>query len=398
MSKAYINNLETGKIELHFEKEEYLALSDDLKKEIKSNFLFSKYAGGWVSRSKNNHYYALKVAQKLGFTEEEIKGERLSYEDELNRKAEKAEARADRYQEYASNATSRAKNLQSDFNSVRGDISFITQPNINSAGGRSFTNYRNKIMARYEKGFEEYRKSDYFKEKAAIAMNTADKTQLKNKPYLCNRIKECKSIIKKYEGYIVIAEEKLLKGEAAAESRIERYIRELEYQMDKQAFMENCLDELGGIFTKDNLEPGYLIKARHGWMKVKKVNPTTVLAQYIETKGLLGIVSKVEYSEIREFKIPDNFKKQSDEIINPYEVGDILAKYCTDGRNIAAAYQVMKKTPKTVLLQEINIGDDKKPIRDGFKETKPQRKTIVKSNYSNFIGVYMGNWELHKYN
>lgn len=34
----YIHNLETNKIELHFDKSEYMGLSDEQKKEIKSNF------------------------------------------------------------------------------------------------------------------------------------------------------------------------------------------------------------------------------------------------------------------------------------------------------------------------------------------------------------------------
>ncbi len=47
----YIMNKETQKLELHFDKEDYLALDDDLKKEIKSNF-FSCRANAWVSRAK----------------------------------------------------------------------------------------------------------------------------------------------------------------------------------------------------------------------------------------------------------------------------------------------------------------------------------------------------------
>ncbi len=34
----YVMNMETHKLELHFEKEDYLALPEDLKKEINSNF------------------------------------------------------------------------------------------------------------------------------------------------------------------------------------------------------------------------------------------------------------------------------------------------------------------------------------------------------------------------
>lgn len=397
MSKNYINNLETGKIELHFSKEEYLNLSEDLKKELKSSYLFSRYAQAWVSRSKNNHYRAIKIAEKLGFTEEEEQGEKLSYEEELNRKAEKAERRIERYEEYSQNAIKKAESMQSEFNSLRGDIAFITQPNISSTSGRSFTNRRNKIMDRYNKGFEEYRKSDYFKERAEIAQNTADKTQLKDRVYLCNRIKECQKAIKKYEENIVIAEEKLHNGDTGAEKRIEKYLRELEYQIDKQGFMENCLDELGGIYSKENIKEGYLIKARHGWMKVKKVNTKTIVAEYIENNGLLGLTSKIEYSEIKKIEIPKDFKKKKEELVNPYNEGDILVQYNCSGRNIIYAYQVMKKTTKGVTLQEINIDNDNKPIKDGFTEKKPFRKNIVKSNYSDFIGIYINNWQIYLY-
>jgi hypothetical protein len=77
--RNYILNLETSKIELHFTKEEYLNLSDELKKELKSGYLFSRHCNAWVSRSKNDHYWAKKIALKLGFTEEERKGSRLTY-------------------------------------------------------------------------------------------------------------------------------------------------------------------------------------------------------------------------------------------------------------------------------------------------------------------------------
>ena len=68
MEKTYILNKETQKIELHFSKSEYQALSDSEKRELKSTYLFSGKAQAWVSRSTNNHYSALRVAEKLGFT------------------------------------------------------------------------------------------------------------------------------------------------------------------------------------------------------------------------------------------------------------------------------------------------------------------------------------------
>lgn len=387
MNKTYINNLETGKIELHFEKSEYIALSEDQKKEIKRNFLFSKYANAWVSRSKNNHYSALNVAKKLGFTVEEVKGKKLSYEEELNNKIEKAERRAERYDEYASNSIEKAKILQSEFNSFRGDIAFMTQPNVQTSSGRSFTNRRNRIMDRYNKGFEEYRKSSYFVDKAETARNTAEAKQLKDKVYLSNRIKECKKAIKQYESYIVSAEEKFFNGEEEAEQRIEKYLSELEYYIEKEAFMQNCLDSLGGVCTSADINEGYHIKARHGWMKVKKVNRTTVLAEHIE-HPLKGMISKVEYSEIKEIKIPEGYQeKKADTITNPYNLGDILIQKSYAGNHIIYAYQVIKKTEKSIKLQKINLDDNREPIKDGFTLDKPFLKKIVKSNYSDYVGV-----------
>ena len=101
-SKKYIFNLETTKIELHFEKADYTALSEEQKREIKSAFLWSNKSKCWVSRAKEpNLYRAKQVAEKLGFTAEQREGERLSYGEQLERQAERAEARADRYEGYA---------------------------------------------------------------------------------------------------------------------------------------------------------------------------------------------------------------------------------------------------------------------------------------------------------
>lgn len=395
-NKTYINNLETGKIELHFTKEEYQALTDEQKKSLKSAYLFSRYAQAWVSRAKNNHYSALQVATNLGFTEEEIQGTRLTYEEELNRKVEKAERRSERYEQYAENAQNRGKNLQSEFNTMRKDWSFITQPNINTSSGRSFTRYRERLMNRYEKGFEEYRKSEYFQNKAQTAQRTANKEQLKDKVYLCNRIKECESLIKKYESYIVAAEEKQINGDEQAQKRIEKYLGELEYQIDKMAFMQNCLDKIGIIFDKTNIKEGYLILIRHGWAKVKKVNPKTVLCQYLDPP-LDKWTSTTEYSEIKEIKIPKDYKETTNELKNPYSIDDILVYYNIDCSRIIWAYQVLKVTPKGIQIQKINIDDNNKPIRNGFTLDKPMRKKIVKSNYSDFVGVYDNNRQLHKW-
>lgn len=56
---------------------------------------------------------------------------------------------------------------------MHGDIAFFTQPIIaGHAGSQAFARRREKIFAQYEKGFEEYRKSGYFRDRARIARET----------------------------------------------------------------------------------------------------------------------------------------------------------------------------------------------------------------------------------
>jgi len=46
---------------------------------------------------------------------------------------------------------------------MRGDIAFFTQPIIaDHAGSPALTRRREKMLAQYERDFEEYRKSAYF--------------------------------------------------------------------------------------------------------------------------------------------------------------------------------------------------------------------------------------------
>ena len=50
--KPYIFNMETTKIELHFGKSEYAALTEEQKSDLKSAFLWRRTVGCWVSRAK----------------------------------------------------------------------------------------------------------------------------------------------------------------------------------------------------------------------------------------------------------------------------------------------------------------------------------------------------------
>jgi len=405
----YILNQETQKIELHFSKEEYQGLDESLKKEIKSNFLFSGKAGAWVSRSTNNHYWALKVAGKLGLENGGKTGERLSYAEELERKAERAEARAERYETYSENAEKRAEKLQSALNSYRGDTAFFTQPIIaGHAGSQAFANYRERLYNRYHKGFEEYQKSEYYQDRAATARATADNKKLKDRVYLDNRIKECNKLVKTYQGRITECENNLYRiqqGEVikgwddslvtieGLESAIERYLDKYEYEHDKLEFFEKCLADLGGIqFSQDNIKVGYIVSIKHsGKCEIVSAGPVNV--QYkILTGGAAGMVLTEAYAAINEIIEAKEIKQ---EIKNPFKVGDILCKQRPADNSIYKAYQVIKTTETGVKLQQIKV-ENGVPVPDRFIE-EPMQKKVVKSKFRDFVGVYVDDWQLHKY-
>lgn len=281
MSNYYIRNMETGKIELHFDKEDYMALSSDEKSKIRSNFLFSRGTGAWISRCKfPNLYKPEHVAKELGLEDAGREGEVLSFEEQQERKMARAERRAERMEYKAEKAIERGEALQKPINDMHGDIAFFTQPNINSAGGRAFTNRRNKMFAAWERGFDEFKKSEYYKERADIARETANGNNQKDKAFCQRRIDEAearirglKRSISEYEGY----KKQIENGETPKNkygwevnttidrinSSIERCYEVMEHEISKSIYYHECIEKQGGIsFSKDNLNKGDIIEIK----------------------------------------------------------------------------------------------------------------------------------------
>ena len=283
MSNYYIRNMETGKIELHFDKEDYMALSADQKQKIKSNFLFGKKTGAWISRCKfPNLCRPEQVAKELGLEDAGRTGEALSFGEQMDRKMERAERRAERMEYKAEKAIERGEALQKPINDMHGDIAFFTQPNINSAGGRAFTNRRNRMFDAWERGFDEFKKSEYYEEKARIARQTASGKDQKDKAFCQRRIDEAdasiralKCSITEYENY----KKQIENGEKpkhkygwelnisieAIDKSLDHWYEVLDQEIGKSVYYHECIDALGGVaFSKDNLKKGDLIKIS-GW-------------------------------------------------------------------------------------------------------------------------------------
>ena len=363
MNRSYTFNLETTKIELHFEKSEYDALTDNEKQNLKSAFLWSRKRSCWVSRAKEpNLWRAKKVAESLGFTTEHREGERLSFAEQVERTAERAEEKADRYDGYACNAESRAEQFQKPINDMHGDIAFLTQPNLTTSTGRAFTRRRERMFAQYKRGFDEYRKSDYFKSKASALRSSMEK--YKDKAYLDRRIKECEKEIRAREKNITHYEEVLYKLEQGKEIKrisgklitideatewLDNELELTEKAMDKQACLENFLDDIGGIqYGKDNIKPGYIVKVRiWGECRVKSTGPKNFTYEIIKTGGVL----KGAYAEIIEVISSIEDKKEA----HPFKVGERFNAVVWDEKSrkmVKRMYEIIKVTAASIKLKE----------------------------------------------
>ncbi len=369
----FIRNRETGKLELHFDKSEYDALTDAQRSEIKSAFLWRRNSGCWISRCKEpNLWRAERVAKALGLEDGGAKGERLSFAEQQERKAERAEHRAERYEGKADAAAARAKQLQKPINDMHGDIAFFTQPNINSSAGRAFTRQRDRMFAAYEAGFKEFNKSSYYRERAAIAHNTAAQKGLQDKGFIGRRIAECETALRKlqkaverYEGFKQqISQGTTLKrfdGEPmtldCVNELLEKTLDHMEAQLDKLGYYQDALDALGGVeYSQENIKPGYIVKVKHfGACRVVSTGPKNFTYQ----TGVSKIVLTAAYAEINSIVSAEEKAAEP----HPFKVGDTFAcSRWNAAKRVAEklTFRIVRATDKSVTIQ---TGDEKPFVR-----------------------------------
>lgn len=379
----FIINRETGKLELHFDKANYDALTITQKQTIKGSFVWGRKSGCWISRCKEPHlYHAKRIAESLGLADGGKTGERLSFAEQQQRKAERAERRADRFDHAADNAAARGEQLQKPINDMHGDVAFFTQPNINTSAGRAFTRRRDRMFAAFDRGFEEYRKSEYFRDRAEIARRTADQTELKDKGFIMRRIRECESAIRKLKKAVEAHE--AVKQKIEQGTPVKRYsgalvtmdevtewlesdLDQMEAQLDKLGYYQDALDALGGVtFSQDNIKVGFVVKlSRWGACRVVATGPKNFTYQ----TGHDGIALTAAYAEIE--SIVSAQEKPVE--LHPFKVGDVFtcSRWNSEKRDVdKLEFRIIRATDKSVTLQ---TGDEKPFVR------KPSQITWDKS-------------------
>lgn len=384
----YQINRETQKLELIFDKAEYLALPDEKKREIKSNFLFSRTAGGWVSRAKwPNTYYAEQTAKSLGAENRGKTGEALSFAEQMEAKAERAEARAERMDARADRAEAAGKALQKPIEDMHGDIAFFTQPIVNTSAGRAFGRRRDRMFAAWERGFDEFKKSEYYRDAAQTARETAAGTKPKDKGFCERRMNDAEKTIRAqkknlehYKKQLEIIEKNgpqkrpWTEEEITAETVtgwIENAEEIMENAISKYAYYAECLEDLGGIqYSRENIKPGYVLRLKRWKMLVTVINCGPKNFRYKEIDGpCAGWQGMESYAEILEIISTEGAEKPAP--VHTFTVGEkaTLPIWNRETQRYEDhEHEIIKRTEKTVTIRDNVTGStvNRKPqLREG---------------------------------
>ena len=292
LKNYYIIN-ENQKYQLHFDYRDYQALPKDQKREVKKYFLWSRARKAWISKGKEGNYAARLIIQKLGL-QQKGRMKRKSFADAMEDKQNRAEYRAGRLEQRSLKADKRAEALQADFNKYRKDWSWLTQPNVNTSGGRRFSRHRDRVMNRYDKGMKERIYSQQLAERAADVRSRLENPKDENITYVLRRIKDGQKIVNQRQKDVQRVINVIEKYEKTGQKpeyptdwsiekvydALERIKGDLDFQTDKLAYYLTKKQELEDagviVWAKEDLKGAEYIKIDLGWYKVVRVNPTTV--------------------------------------------------------------------------------------------------------------------------
>ena len=219
--------------------------------------------------------------------------------------------------------------------------------------------------------------------------------------YLDRRIKECKREIRARKKNIIHYEETLAAIEnGKVEKRLggtlitaetvtgwmEHEYELIEKAMDKQGFLEACVDQCGGIqFHKDNVKIGYHVKVKGDrYAEVIGAGPQNITYRIL-TGGAKGMVLTAAYAEITEVI---QAAKQTE--THPFTVGERFTaeQFVQDGAHrwkpVRVTYEIIKAGTKTIQLKPID-GDGKIITRKPKKSYNGRWCFALDDNYRNIF-------------
>lgn len=300
-------NLEHEGIEIEFQGKP----AQDVISALKSNgFRWARFNKVWYSKG---HQYQIDLANQLAEYGGEV-GKALTFEEKMDAKEALAETRSERYETYSENASKRSDKLLKTASDMA-DIIPLGQPILvgHHSEGRD-RRYRSRIQSKFEKGFKESDKADYFSRKSKAASEFKDRTfNLSTTLRRLDKLRaSIRSIDRRDDTHIVSADlDKLRFQKGLQDERCEYISREfLQYD---QALVDKILEEVEywerivdihkadgmKVFSPGDFQKGDIIMVRGTLAKISRVNPKTLSVEYTqpgkEWMNSLGGILKVSY-------------------------------------------------------------------------------------------------------
>lgn len=239
------------KLEVYFNYDKYKNLPEAEKKFIKSNFLWSRGKGAWISKASHPSQVQYLSNRLINELKLHSKGreKRMTFQEELDKKRSKSEYKAKVYDRRAKSAEARGDALQKEYLKLATDWSWLTQPILRGhKGSEAFGKQRQRIIDRYSKGFEEFDKAKYYQTAKKLAEDSLEHPELKNIDYIRKQIKDIEKTIKTYTGYLEVTQLKLKNTTRLdfedVEDRMHRYMEELEYNYEKLSYYKLAEESL----------------------------------------------------------------------------------------------------------------------------------------------------------
>lgn len=238
----YQHNLETGKLNIYTTKAFYNGLQFTEKDLFKRLCLWSKSQDCWVSKGKAESAIYLKSQLKgLGFNDAGQTGEKLSFEQQVEREKQRAAIRADNAEVRADKAD---KNSDQIYEWAKNKASAIPMGQPILVGHHSEKRdrkYREKIDNTFRKAFQEADKARYYEAKAETARYTAEGKKYTNPRYLNNRIKESEKHIRVCERWLSGKYNPGSPVEPVSEANKAFYDKRIAEEKDKLTFYYKCM-------------------------------------------------------------------------------------------------------------------------------------------------------------
>ena len=344
----YINN-EMQKLILEFNKEDYLKLSDETKKELKSKFLWSGKKQAWVSRGKKGSFSfrnAILFAEANNLKKEEEVGKELSFSEQKEKEKAKAEYKENKISE-------KIKTLEKEINEIDkkldsppyNDYSFLTEPiKIGHHSEKKHRNARQKMSNMLTKRYQIYNEILSLKEKTPLQRLIGLESNIfyvnKKVEDIQKEIDRAEKKVEKYKETIALIEntqeksigqneEEQKKAKEYVNKKYEylknvvgfstpngekRYLSLIQKAKEKQNYYKRIQEELKGqgfkVFSKESIEKeGYnSVKIRDNWYEIIKLNPKTVtiaLKYYDDGKTFHEKYSYSKIKDARKIKVSE---------------------------------------------------------------------------------------------